>query len=310
MRRTIRRVARAAISCALSALLLLAAAGCGRPHFDPYAANEGLLSIATEYQIVRGVDIYRQEIPRDVTGQNLARATLVRLANYERLPQHVGRFAPEVAWLKGQAFADLGDYGAARREFSLCADFDTELRPKALDAATLAGEFDHLVGKFSPDLTSLEAYLASRATQRDSLVVLRDRAKGSRWETLAEVEIENADIARAEFLDANRQSLADGEKRAQQAFENLLKTHRESRRALSHALRLAEFHLAAARRIVQLRDPERGDFEFAPFAAHLEPALDLLHRVSQADGHEEKPIAQHQLDAALAWYEEIRRLSR
>lgn len=287
--------------------LALALCACATTPYSPYSPHETLLSIAADYQLFRAANLYRAELPQDLTGQNIARATLVRLANYEDL--HPGKFVPEIEWLRGQALADLGDYASARRRFLRCAEYDTTLRPGAREAADIAAGFEAILSRNS-QADSAEAFLAECARQITEWSVLTETCRGTRWEQLARIEREAAEVARAEFLEANQTLLAGGEARAREAFEALLRDHAESRRGLAHALRLAEFHLACARRVERLHDPERGAFEWIPFAEHVERALDLLYRVSQADGRPEKILAQHRLDEALAYHDLIRRRAR
>lgn len=297
----------AAIRGMLSAAMLMTLCACGKNPYSPYSPHETLLSIAADYQLARATDLYRRQAPLDLTGQNVSRATLVRLANYEDL--HPEKFTPEIEWMRGQALADLGDYSSARRRFLRCADFDTPLRPGAREAAELAGRFAAILSpRTEPD--SAEAFLADSARQIAEWIVLAETCRATRWEQLARIEREAAEVARAEFLDANQMLLANGEARAREAFEALVRDHAESRRGLGHALRLAEFHLECARRLERMYDPERGAFEWMPFAEHVERALDLLYRISQADGHPEKILAQHRLDETLAYYDLIRQRAR
>ncbi len=295
---------------ALAALLLFASAGfcgCARTRPSPFAPYDNLLAIAADYQIARATDIYHFDFPRDLTGQNVARATLVRLANYESL--NPGRFAPEIEFLKGQAYADLGDYESARAGFEQCAGFDSPLRPRAAEAAGVCAEMQALL-RPSPESTDPEAFLADLERRAAELRALAERHRATRWETLARIETESLEVARAEFLDACQAFLPEGESRALRAFEALAADHAGSRRALSHALRLARFHLDRARRLERLADPERATFDRAAWMTRLEEALEILHRVSQADGRPEKIEARHLLDAALAYADRVRERAR
>ncbi len=265
--------------------------------------HESFLAITNEYQLVRGTDPYRQPFPQDLTGQNAARAVLVRLANYEDL--YPGKFTPELEYLRAQALADLGEYAASRDHFLLSANYDTPLRPKARESAAIADEIQTLLER-PLDNENLDAHLADRERQIADLRALAERLRGTRWESLARIEIESAQVARAELLATNQFAIVDGSARARRAFEQLVEEHPESRRSLSHALRLAQFHIDQARLLERLHDPERGGFDFPTFSTHLEIALDLLHRVSLADGHPEKIIARHRLDETLAYYDMIR----
>lgn len=289
------------------ALALFGMLGCARGTDSVFSPHESLLSIVNEYQLFQGVDLYRNSFPQDLTGQNVARATLVRLANYEEL--YPGRFAPEIEMLRGRALSDLGDYATARDHFLKCAEFDTALRPRARESADVAAQLDAIVGR-TVNMASLDAHLSDRERQIADLQAFTDQFRGTRWEALGRMERETIEMLRAELIDANQFAIPSGAQRAQQAFEQVARDNPDSRRALSHALRIARFHLDQARLLEQTQDPERGHFDWSGFSSHLEVALDLLHRVSQADGHPEKVLARHQLDEALAYYEMIRKRAR
>ena len=74
---------------------------------------------------------------------------------------------------------------------------------------------------------------------------------------------------------------------------------------MSHALRLARFHRLLAEEEVRLHPPEELDFSLAKFKEHYDKALDLLYRIAQSDGHRERLIAKHELDALLEFGEWI-----
>jgi len=285
----------------------LLGAGCARGRSLDVSPHETLLAIVNEYTLFRGTDLYRRAFPEDLTGQNVARATLVRLANYEDL--YPGRFTPEIEMVRGEVLADLGDYAGARTHFRKCADYDTGLRPKAVESAEMAGQLDALVSQ-TMNMETLESHLGDRDRQVSGFQAFADRNRGTRWESLARIEKESAEIARAELLDANQFAIPGGADRARVAFEQLVQEHAESRRGLSHALRLARFHLDQAQLLERLQDPERGNLDMSAFTSHMELALDILHRVSQADGHAEKVVARHQLDEALAYYDLVRARAR
>jgi len=281
--------------------------GCAGGRGSVYSPHETLLSIVNDYQLFQGVDPYRQPFSQDLTGQNVARATLVRLANYEDL--YPGRFTPEIEMIRGRALADLGDYGGAKAHFLRCADFDTPMRAAAREQAGAAADYEGIFAR-TVDMQNLESHLADRERQIADFQALADQYRGTRWEALARIERETLEMSRAELLDANQFAISAGANRAREAFEQLVRDHPESRRALSHALRLARFHLDQARLLERLQDPERGRFDWSSFSSHLEIALDILHRVSQADGHPEKILARHELDDALAYYDMVRARAR
>lgn len=292
---------RTPLYAALIASLLLA--GCAKPKPTPLEPHKTLLGIAAEYQLLRGRDVYRDRPANELTGLAIERATLIRLANYESL--HPGLYAPEVAMLKAGAFERLLDLESARDSYAQ-VPLDSPLLTEAAARARLLGE-----------LIAIRDRRAMGDSVEDQLGLLADQSSAwNAWATaqgrapfdaaLARALAEQADVARAELLAATRLLIDDGEARALAAQEALLVDHADSRRALEHALRLATFHRELAEQEARLRPPETLDFDSLTVFRHLDAALDIYARVTQADGAEERLVARHELDATLAWRRMVR----
>ncbi|CAN5289868.1 hypothetical protein BH09SUM1_BH09SUM1_23850 [soil metagenome] len=286
--------------------LLVFATGCASSsskNYQPYSPHENLLSIATEFQLLASQDPYRDGAPKDLTGQSIARSTLVRLANYESL--HPGKYSPELLTLKARTLELLGEYESARRNFAEAAEADTELRADDLHRAE---NLDLLIAALSQprDATDLPQALAQLQSQAADFRTLAKNFKEPLYQSLAFREAEDAEVRRAELMASNRYALADGEAQAQQALEALTENHKTSSRALEHAMRLAHYHRDIAEQEVRLNPPERGGFSAERFKTHYDAAVDILHRVSEEDGKPERLIAKHELDGMLAMGEVVR----
>lgn len=285
----------AALAAATAALSTMIACSSG-PKYPAYSAHENILSIATEFQLLTSVDPYRDEPGRDLTGQNAARAALIRLSNYEALQP--GQFVPESHMLRGRAFEWLGDFGAAEREYTAAAEFDTEMRPEATRRATAlrrliaigTAEKGNSLGERLVILERRSDAFAREATETDDAFVA----------SLSLREQETADIERAELLASNAMILPDGDEQALAALTRVVSRHQASARALEHALRLARFHVELAHQEAYLNPPTGSAFDVDRFRRHYQAGLDLLYRISQADGRPERIIARHELDALLA----------
>lgn len=277
--------------------LLLASGACSRSKLDALSPHENLLSIVSEFELLAATDPYRESPAEDLNGRSIARATVVRLANYESL--HPGRFAPEVLAYKARAFERLGDLESARRCWSEAAEYDSPLREECLRKARLAGELLEL-RRAGGEAETLDGMLDSLSQRRQALARFASESEEKTYRALAMIEVENADVARAEMLAANRWTLADGEDRAIEAFRQLVAAHRESRRSLEHVLRLAGFHRELAIEEIRLRPPGTVTFQEDRVFGLIDEALDLLYRVSQADGEPERLVAARELDAVLA----------
>src|SRR5438046_772325 len=69
------------------------------PSTNPqYVTEEDLLKVVTEFQRVSGKDSYRFSIPKDVTGANVYKATLIRLQDYEA--KHPGAYPELIAFTR------------------------------------------------------------------------------------------------------------------------------------------------------------------------------------------------------------------
>jgi hypothetical protein len=279
-------------------LAILLGAGCARDaRLDPYQPHESLLSAMAEFQLLSARDPYRERVGRDLAGQDIAKATLVRLANFESL--YPGRFDPELRMARGRVLEWLGDHASAARNYREVAEYGTELTAEATRRAALAERLATLAQP--PTTTVLEDLLAELASQSAGLIAFANEADMPPFQAaLARREAEQADVRRAELLALNRFLLPDGEEQALDAMRRLLSAHRDSARALEHALRLARLHRELAEEEARLNPPEGLLFNADRYKRHYDAAVELLYRVAQADGAPEKLLARHELDALLA----------
>lgn len=277
-----------AAAIALLAVSLILAGACtgGGPKYPAYSPHENILSIAAEFELLGALDPYRDPVAVDLTGQNLARATLIRLANYETL--HPERFTPEIAMLRGRAMEWLLDLRGAEKSYALCAEFDTELKPEALRRTGILRTFlsietmdPRLSGDREAERRWREGVSAAYATEVGALEDPFYRGLALRLQ-------ECSDVLNAETVGTPA------------AFEAVLSRHGKSARGTEHALRLARAHAALAQEEVRLAPLGSAWFDAEEFRTHFQRATELLYRVAQEDGAPEKPIAQAELEALLA----------
>ena len=91
-------------------------AGCSSRTASPearYAPAGDLLDIVKDFQRLAKEDTYRFAIPKDVTGVNIMKATLVRLDDYER--KNAGKFTDIIQFNKALALERLREYAQATR---------------------------------------------------------------------------------------------------------------------------------------------------------------------------------------------------
>ncbi len=267
-----------------------------------YSPHENLLSVVSEFLLVSPDDPYRQPVGKDLTGQSIARSTLIRLANYENL--HPDRLRPEVLFCRAKALELYGDYESAVRNYTEVASYETELKN---EAEANADFLDGLLLIYKRDRVSdtLESTISLLREQATDMRKLAERTEDPFQAGLAMREAENLEVRRSELIISNRQMLTDGTTVSLETLETLVKNHRDSKRALEHALRLAEFHQDLAEWEVRMFPPSGPDFSSENFKNHYDSAVDLLYRISQADGRSERIIARHRLDALLALGEQV-----
>ena len=167
------------------ALLLGLALGCSRHPAPPAAPPpyETLLLLLSDFRRASQTDLYRNDTPLDVTGQNLFRATLARLDYFES--NNPGIDVDIVNFTRAQARARLGDYAGAVKAYNLVAAFDeSPLAPKAkerIEILRLLKEASDPVEK----IDRLDRYFATLETKQKQLKALEKRFEGSHDAILA-----------------------------------------------------------------------------------------------------------------------------
>jgi hypothetical protein len=264
----------------------------GKP--GPY---ESLLQLVADLQAHLDEDIYRFGYPRDITGQNLFKASIVRLANYQNL--YPGEFSDVVEMALAQCHERLGNYPEALKHYRTVAELTAgKLADLARERIAIAEEFDAIVNA-SVNRESISGYIAdaeSRLKRLDSLV---EKYRGTGYESLARLEKERAGVEYAVMIKESRYALPDGTEKALLAFTRLIDEHGESNNISAHRLRLADFYFELASEYAALRDPERGEFDQQVFDQFLDRAIQGYYEVSQAEGYEEREEGRLKLQCAL-----------
>lgn len=272
-------------------------AACGG-RATPLTPHENLLSAAAEFELLRSPNPYEKYSSSDPLGESAVRSALARLENHESL--YPGEFDNEIAMMRGRAFEYYGDLEAAAESYTAVGE----------DAPMLHEEAQRRLLFLQP-LREISAASAGADANDLSLIATRyyQAARAMEdpfYQALAERAAESAEVREAEWLAAQRiPGIEESSLPAERALEELIRKHRDSRRALEHALRLARFHAALAQEEVRLTPPEYAAFDEARFRNHLEAAADIYHRLSQADGRREKLLAERELSALLALADDV-----
>lgn len=106
---------------------------------DRYKPAESLLEILSDFQRHLSDDTYRFPTFKDITGQNIYKATLLRLNNFERL--YPNKFGPIVAYSRAKAYEKLHDYKAAVASYRQIIGTGGELEPKAKEGLQVCEAF-------------------------------------------------------------------------------------------------------------------------------------------------------------------------
>ena len=290
-----------ALALAFACALPLTAAPKEAPSYVKPAEN--LLIIVADLQRHVNDDVFKYPYPTDVTGQNVFRAALVRLANYESL--YPGRNSDIVAVSRAQAYERLGAFGEAGANYEKAGKSpDEAIRKLARDGASRTKKFA------AAARTDLDAS-GLRPFERDLQVMIRDlddlarNYSGTPHEALALVERERAQMRLAQFYIKMRFISPYNTDDALTQLKRNIEQNSSSKNRYSHHLMLGEFYLDLAREYAVLHDPDGTDFQMRDFEGFANTARSEFFLVQQADGFPEKLEGRARLAALEAFVERI-----
>lgn len=286
-------------------LALAAWTGCASPDLpDPaFQVERTLVQVVAELEAAETVDVYRQDPPRDVSGENLYRASVERLRRMEALG--VDPVAqPALDYAMATSLWRLGRYEEAAARWD-----DAARSPSLADAAGhRAADARVMAGWTAP--------IEDRGSGRELLARLEERRRGllDRLEELdggdprrsqVEVEIERYDVRAREWYWKYRAAI--GAENALSFARHVATTHVDSRRVLEHLLRVGDMYAELARTTVAQADPADHTHDPALLRGLVREALAVYAEVAAVDGRperEEARAAMVQLEALLARVEE------
>lgn len=295
------------------AAALLFAAGCAgtaprAPAPDPrYAQPANLLEIVSEFQRLSREDTYRFDVPKDVTGTNILKATLLRLDDYER--KHGNGYRDIVEFTRATAYERLRDYPRAIRHYRAAARGGGELAEPAKRRLEALEEFRRIAEAALPRDDPFEHIKAldERVLAWDALT---RRHAGTPLEHLARVEAERIDRAKVAFVELNRHRLNQGNELVVLGYGELLSRHVQSKNYHRHLLDFGDYYVSLAREYSIRRDPEGLDFDMETFEGFANSAMTLYAEVVQQDGALEKVEANGKLVSLKGLMERMRRRNR
>lgn len=286
------------------------AAGCSSRTVTPeirYVPAGDLLDIVKDFQRLAREDTYRFPIPKDVTGVNIMKATLVRLDDYEK--KNPGKFTDIVQFNKALALERLREYEQAAILYRKVAETEGRLGKEAAKNAEILDSFLLILDRplSSDDPFEYMKGLDEKVIAWNHLI---SKHQGTAYEFLARVEEERVDRAKVAFVEANRYRLKEGNQLVILGYTQLSTKHRQSKNIYRFLIDFGDFYEVLAKEYASQYDPEGLSFDLKAFDQFVKSALRLYSEVAQVDGILEKIEAQGKIEAMRGLHEKMTRLSR
>jgi tetratricopeptide (TPR) repeat protein len=295
---------------ATTVISLSVLAGCSSRTAPPearYAPAGDLLDIIKDFQRLAKEDTYRFVIPKDVTGVNIMKATLVRLDDYEK--KNGGKFTDIIQFNKALALERLRDYEQATVFYRRVAETGGRLGSEATKNLEALETFLTVLDKPLPAEDPFQ-YIKGLDEKVAAWNHLIQKHQGTTYEFLARCEEERIDRAKVAFVEANRYRLKDGNQLVLLGYSQLITKHRQSKNIHRFVIDFGDFYALLAKEYAAQYDPEGLSFEVKAFDQFAKSALKLYTEVVQIDGIVEKIEAQGKVEAMRGLIEKITRLSR
>ncbi len=272
-----------------------------------YVPAGDLLDIVKDFQRLAKEDTYRFAIPKDVTGINIMKATLVRLNDYER--KNPNQFSDIVQFNKALALERLREYDQAAALYRKVAETDGRLAAEAAKNAEILDQFLRIFDKVIPTDDPFK-YIAGLDEKVAAWNQLIQKYQGTQYAFLARVEEERVDRAKVAFVEANRYRLKEGNQLTIVGYSQLVTKHQQSKNIYRFLLDFGDFYMVLANEYASQYDPEGLVFDIKVLDQFVKSALKLYTEVGQVDGIVEKIEAQGKIEAARGFLEKLTRLNR
>ena len=272
-----------------------------------YVPAGDLLDIVKDFQRLAREDTYRFPIPKDVTGVNIMKATLVRLDDYER--KNGGQFTDIVQYNKALALERLREYDQAAALYRKVAETDGRLGSEAAKNAEILDNFLRIFDRTIP-LDDPFKYIAGLDEKVTAWNALIKKHQGTPYEFMARIEEERIDRAKVAFVEANRGRLKEGNQLTIVGYGQLVTKHQQSKNIYRFLLDFGDFYMVLAKEYASQYDPEGLAFDVKVCGQFVKSAIKLYSEVAQVDGIVEKIEAQAKIEATRGFLEKITRLNR
>lgn len=272
-----------------------------------YLPAVGLLDIVKDFQRLAREDAYRFPIPKDVTGINIMKATVVRLEDYEK--KNPGQFSDIIHFSKATAYERLREYDQAIAYYRKVGESDGRLGAEAVKNIEVLESFQRILQKPLPVQDPME-YIKGMDEKVAAWNEVIRKYQGSPYEFLARVEEERIDRAKVAFVELNRYRMKDGNQLVILGYSQLVTKHRQSKNLYRYLLDFGDFYALLAKEYTIQNDPEGLSFDQQVFDQFAKSALRLYTEVAQVDGILEKIEAQGKIEGLRGLTEKMRRLNR
>ncbi|MCD6384330.1 hypothetical protein J7M23_00995 [Candidatus Sumerlaeota bacterium] len=271
-----------------------------------YLPPHTLSTIIAELKIYQSADIYRFPYPRTPAGQNVFKATLRRLDNFERLyPELAGEFKDIIDFSRALAFEKLGEIDKADKYYrSVTECRDSPLQQEARRRLTIIDQINTVLQKETNPQT-LEGLLVIYEQQIYGMGQLLKTIEDPEYKPILFLLREQAELEYALLLKEHYSLLDDGIQKTIDAFKSLIKDNQESKRVWSHRMMLADFYYELAKYYTARQSPTSPEFSVERFKSMAEPARQLYYEISLADGYPEKLEAKSKLSAINSFINDI-----
>jgi tetratricopeptide (TPR) repeat protein len=272
-----------------------------------YAPAGNLLDIIKDFQRLAREDTYRFPIPKDITGVNIMKATLLKLEDYEK--KNPRQFVDIIQFNKALALERLREYEQAALFYRKAAETAGRLGTEAAKNAEILDNFLSVLDKPLPAQDPFK-HMEGLDEKVGAWNALIQRHQGTPYEYLARVEEERIDRAKLAFVEANRYRLKEGNQLVVLGYSQLVTKHRQSKNIHRFLLDFGDFYTILAKEYASQYDPEGLSFELNAFEQFAQSALKLYAEVAQTDGILEKIEAQGKIEAMRGLIEKITRMNR
>jgi tetratricopeptide (TPR) repeat protein len=291
-------------------MIVLALSGCSSRVAPPearYVPAGDLLDIVKDFQRLAKEDTYRFSIPKDVTGINIMKATLVRLNDYER--KNPNQFTDIVQFNKALCLERLREYDQAAALYRKVAETEGKLGVEAAKNAEILDNFLRIFDRTVPADDPFK-YIAGLDEKVAAWNALIKKHQGTPYEFLARVEEERIDRAKVAFVEANRFRLREGNQLTIVGYSQLVTKHQQSKNRYRYLLDFGDFYMELAKEYASQYDPEGLGFDLKVLDQFVKSALKLYTEVVQVDGIVEKIEAQGKIEATRGYLDKMTRLNR